>query len=214
MFKPAIAVFLLVLATGASAQIVLGQVDTFQDGTAQFWIGGGNIINQPNGGPAGAGDRFLSVESFGGLGGGSRLAMFNNTQWTGDFQGAGVTAVSLHMRNLGQTDLQMRLVLFDFTGGDTRWTSTVAQPLLVGGNWQSMVFSVLEADLTRAQGAQSYADLIVDVDRMMFRHQAGGPGPEGDPIVAMAGFDNIRAVPEPATFVALGLGALLLRRRK
>jgi hypothetical protein len=193
MFRPVALLVLLALAAGASPQIVLGQEDDYQDGTLQFWTGGANMQNMADGGPAGAGDRFLHVQSFGGFGGGSRLATFNNSQWTGDFQSAGVTAVSVWMRNLGATALEIRLVLFDFTLGDTRWTSTVSQTLPVGGVWKQMVFSVEEADLTRAQGTQSYADLIVDVDRMMLRHQAGAPAAEGDPIAATVGIDNIVA---------------------
>ncbi len=202
------------LAATSNAQIVLGQVDDFQDGTLQNWGPGGNSQNVATGGPAGAGDRFLQVQSFGGVGGGSRLATFNDFQWSGNYATAGVTAVSLYMRNFGQTDLAIRLAMFDFTGSQTRWTSTVSQSLLAGGGWQLMTFSVAEVDLTRVMGTNSYADLIVDVDRLMFRHQAGVPDAEGDSIVALAGFDNVRAVPEPASLLALGLGTLFLRRRR
>lgn len=208
------AILVFGLAASAGAQITLGQVDDFQDGTLQNWTGGASLQNIANGGPGGALDRFLQVQSFGGVGGGSRLATFNGIQWTGNYQAAGVTSISLFMRNLGQTNLQMRLVMFDFTGGDNRWTSTVSQALAVGGAWQFMTFSLAQSALTRVQGSTSYADLMLDVDRLMFRHQAGVPDAEGDSIAATAGMDNIRAVPEPGTLLVLGLGALLLRRRK
>ena len=203
MLKTAAAFLSFVLAVGAGAQIVYGQADDFQNGTLQFWTGGANMQNMANGGPAGAGDRFLQVQSFGGFGGGSRLATFNNTQWTGNFQSAGVTAVSVWMRNLGATQLEIRLVLFDFTLGDTRWTSTVSQTLPVGGAWKQMVFSVEESDLTRVQGTQTYADLIVDVDRMMLRHQSGAPAAEGDAIVATAGIDNIVATTNSGPLIVI-----------
>ena len=206
--------FACLLAAGSLAQITLGQVDDFEDGTVMGWGGGTTITNQANGGPLGAGDNFLQVQSFGGIGGGSRWAAFNDLQWTGNYLAAGVTAVSLHMRNLGNNPLDIRLVAFDFTGGDNRWTSTVSQSLPVGGGWQWMTFSLAQADLTLVQGTTTYADLITDVDRLMFRHQAGAPDAQGDPIAALAGMDNITAVPEPASLVALGIGALLLRRRR
>jgi hypothetical protein len=178
----------------AQAQIVLNQTDDFQDGTLQGWGGGASPQNVANGGPNGAGDRFLQLTSFGGIGGGSRLASFNVAQWTGSYNAAGVDAVEVWMKNLGSTPLEMRIVLFDFTGGDTRWTSTVSQTLPVGGAWQKLTFSIKEADLTRVQGTQTYAALMLDVDRLMFRHQAGAPAPEGDPIAASVGLDAIKAI--------------------
>jgi hypothetical protein len=214
VFSFVLVIAALALAATSRAQIVLGQVDDFQDGTLQGWGGGASLSNVATGGPSGAGDRFLQVQSFGGFGGGSRLATFNSAQWTGDYAAAGVTAVSLFMRNLGQTDLAIRLVLFDLTGTDERWTSTVAQPLVAGGGWQFMTFSVAESSLTRVQGTGTYANLMADVDRLMFRHQSGTPDAEGDSIAAIAGMDNVRAVPEPASLLALGLGVLFLRRRK
>ena len=37
------------------------------------------------------------------------------------------------MKNLGASELQMRAVLFDFTSGDTRWTSSIPH-VLAGGS--------------------------------------------------------------------------------
>lgn len=175
------------------AQITLNQIDDFQDGTLQGWGGGASPQNVSTGGPNGAGDRYLKLTSFGGIGGGSRLASFNIVQWIGNYTAAGVDAVEVWMRNLGSTPLEMRIVLFDFPS-DTRWTSTVSQSLPVGGAWQKLTFSIKEADLTRVQGTMSYAALMLNVDRLMFRHQAGAPAPEGDPISASVGIDAIKAI--------------------
>lgn len=192
--KPLLVLASLFLFGLVHAQITLNQTDDFQDGTLQGWGGGASPQNVATGGPNGAGDRYLKITSFGGIGGGSRLATFNLVQWTGNYTAAGVDAVEVWMRNLGSTDLEMRIVLFDATGGDTRWTSTVSQPLPVGGAWQKLTFSIKEADLTRVQGTQTYAALMLDVDRLMFRHQAGAPAPEGDPIAASVGIDAIKAI--------------------
>src|SRR5687767_6990280 len=65
--------------------IMLGQIDTFQNGTIQNWRYGINAatspVNVPNGGPQGAGDRYLQVTS--GFPDPPRLAVFNISQWTG-----------------------------------------------------------------------------------------------------------------------------------
>ena len=200
---------------GTTFAVTLGQLDDFQDGTLQDWTGGATMENMADGGPGGVADRFLRVQSFGGFGGGSRLATFNGTQWSGDYLAAGVTAIDVWLKNLGQTDLQMRVVLFDLDGGDNRWTSTVAHTLVVGSGWQRLTFSLEENALTNVQGTTDYAQLMTDVDRMMFRHQAGVPDANGDSIIAEAGIDNVRAaVPEPGTLAVLGLGAAALLRRR
>jgi len=67
---------------GLSKAIVLGQIDTFQDGGLDGWIGGGAggipsaQMNVPNGGPAGTGDNYLQL-SAGGTGGAPRLVGFD-----------------------------------------------------------------------------------------------------------------------------------------
>ncbi|MEO6435672.1 MAG: hypothetical protein ABIP55_07905, partial [Tepidisphaeraceae bacterium] len=66
--------------------ISAGQVDTFQDGTLAGWKNGGAQpapTNVANGGPAGANDRFLQFTST------NRLAVFNETTWSGNFNAAG-----------------------------------------------------------------------------------------------------------------------------
>ncbi len=219
--------FVVLAATGvlfcsagsSRAQILSGQVDTFQDGTMMGWGGGAALENVANGGPLGAGDRFLQVTSFGGSGGGSRLATFNGSQWTGDYLAAGVTHISVQMLNRGNTELSMRLVLFDFSDGETQWTSTEAQLLPAASGWTLLTFPIAESALTMVEGTVNYTDTLSGVDRLMFRHQVGTPGTGGTPIATSAGIDNITAVPEPgvAAAIAFGLGGLglrLLKRRK
>ncbi|MCC6402577.1 MAG: hypothetical protein IT207_01055 [Fimbriimonadaceae bacterium] len=190
-------------ALDAAAQITPGQVDDFEDGTVMNWAGGDFPVNMPDGGPNGTGDNFLQLSSDGGPFSGGKLAAYNLTQWAGDWGGVGVESVSGFFRNLGATDIHLRLVLFDSGIPQSRWTSNSAQILAVGSGWVELTFSVLEADLTRVQGTGSYAVLIGNVDRLMFRHQSGPPAAGGQSTVATLGMDVIRAI-GPETVVPTG----------
>jgi hypothetical protein len=48
-----------------------------------------------SGGPDGVGDAYLELTSLGGIGPGSRLAVNNALQWTGDYLAEGITDVVL-----------------------------------------------------------------------------------------------------------------------
>jgi len=209
--------FAILCVSVANAQVTIGQIDDFQDGTLMNWAGGATLENVPDGGPGGVADRYLQVASHGGFGGGSRLATHNSAQWSGNYTAAGVSAIDVLLRNLGQTELHVRVVLFDLDGLDERWTSNTAHVLAVGTGWQRLTFSIAEDDVTRVQGAGSYANLMLDVDRLMIRHQSGAPAAEGEAIAGVLGIDNVRAaVPEPTTAAVLliGLGAIARRRNR
>lgn len=172
--------------------ISLGQQDDFQDGTTQGWGGGANPINVPDGGPNGQGDRFLQITSRGGFGSGSRLATFNLTQWTGDYQAAGVNGIRVHMRNQSTQTLSMRVVIFGPLG--SRFTSRNAVTLPPDNTWREVTFSLREADLQNVFGPETYSQVITNVTRLMFRHDADPPEEGGDPIAAQLGIDNITAI--------------------
>lgn len=172
--------------------ISLGQQDDFQDGTTQGWGGGANPTNIPDGGPNGAGDRFLQITSRGGFGAGSRLATFNVSQWTGNYQAAGVDGIRVHLRNQSSQTLSMRVVIFGPLG--SRYTSRNAITLPPDNTWRQVTFSLREADLVNVFGSETYSQVITDVTRLMFRHDAEPPEEGGDPIAAQLGIDNITAV--------------------
>lgn len=197
-----------------SAQVVNGQVDTFQDGTLMNWAGGASPTNIANGGPAGAGDRYLRLTSTGTGGSGSRIATFNDNQWSGNFLAAGVTRVEVDMANLGATTLEMRIVLFRFNSPISRFTSANSIVLAPGSGWRHLVFQLDSASLVSVAGSATYAQTITDVGRMMFRHDPGGPSAQGSPIAGQLGIDNVRAVPEPASLLVLALGAGWVARRR
>jgi hypothetical protein len=193
------------LLPSAGWSITAGQVDTFIDGTTQNWAGGASPTNISTGGPAGAGDPYLRISTVGG-----GLAARNDVQWAGDYLSAGVTAVSMEMRNEGSTDLSMRVVLFNSPGGD--FTSTSAVLLPADHEWHHLVFGLTAADLTHVGGGSgNLNDTLGNVVRLLFRHQAGPPSGASapTPVTGILGVDNITAVPEPAsallTGAALGL---------
>lgn len=202
----------LTLTAGVSAQISLGKLDDFQDGSVQGWSGGAAPTNIADGGPSGAGDRFLQITSDGSSGAGGRLATYN-FNWGGNYTAAQVTGVEAWLKNFSAETLEMRAVILS---GATRWTSNDALVLAPGSGWVRHTFSLLESDITRVLGTTNYSATMASVSRLMFRHNTGAPSAEGTVIAAQGGLDNIRAVPEPGSMIALaaGIGALAIRRRR
>ena len=175
-----------------SAQITNNQTDNFEDGTVQGWSEGGISPNPPaniaDGGPGGTGDNYLQNVSSGGGGAGSKLVMFNTIQWKGDYTSTGVTDISMHMNNLGTTNLEMRLA-FDGNGG--RFSSTNAVSLLAGSGWQTVVFPIGPSDLTSVGGDNVNATLG-NVTQLRILHNTS-PSWQGASITATLGVDNITA---------------------
>lgn len=208
-------ILIVVLALGAAcaqAQIVSGQVDTFAtdvqgwQGATPTWTSSGGVGDSS----------YLNLHSTGGFGQSSKMATFNVSQWTGNFTSAGVGAIDVDFNNLGATDLEMRLVLWD-PAIATAWVSNNSAVLAAGSGWTHFTYSLSDA-FTQVEGTTSFADTLANVGRMMFRNNPGAPSDSGVATVATLGVDNITAtpVPEPASMAALGLGvaALIRRRRK
>lgn len=222
------------LAPVACHAVTLGQVDTFQDGTTQNWVinplGLGtppSIVlptNMATGGPSGAGDRFLQLTSIGGNAAGSRLVAVNINQWAGDYLAAGIGAITMDLNNFGATDLALRLLFENPTGGpptDVAF-STAAVVVPAQGGWVHAVFPITVTSLTAETG--SVADALSTATWIRIFHNPapgfGGPFNGPPPVVALLGVDNITAVaavPEPATGLLSGAGlvlSLMWRRRR
>ena len=123
---PLLAAGLLCLPGAATAQVVAGQTDTFEDGTTQGWVinllGMGSPpappVNVPTGGPAGDGDNYLQLTAVGGAVAGGRLSVINfNGQWAGNYGAAGVAAIEMDLLNTGTSDLFLRLLAGNVPGG-------------------------------------------------------------------------------------------------
>lgn len=132
-------VLLLLIGSPALAWgLSIGQQDTFQDGTTNGWSvsiqdmsSPTPPVNVPTGGPGGAGDGFLQITAVAGVGPGNRLSAINIRQWTGDFITAGITTVRMDLRNLGPSDLSLRLLFSDAAGGPATNAAFSTIPLLL-----------------------------------------------------------------------------------
>ena len=176
---------LIVAAASAagSAQVVLNQTDTFQDGTVMSWTGGANPVNVSTGGPAGAGDRYLQISSVA-----SNLATYNLSQWSGNFTAAGVNRIEADLRNPGATQLDIRLVLMASTF--ERWSSNSAAVLPPGSPWTHVTWDLAESNFVHTQGTGTWTALMGAVNRMMFRHEPT-PSSGGTPVTGTLGIDNV-----------------------
>jgi hypothetical protein len=207
---------LVVIATSASPRsasaVTVNQSDDFEDSTLQSWeAGGGSNPNPPTnistGGPAGAGDQFLRLTSSGSSGAGGRLVVFNGDQWTGDYLAESIDSIRMQVRNLGATNLVLRLILENANAGDSLGTiSPVNVP--AGGGWTTVSFSLASANLMGGD----YTSVMEDVTTLNLVHSpsaitARSSAPN---IAAQLGVDNITAVPEPSGIAMALAGWTLL----
>jgi hypothetical protein len=210
-------VWLAAIASVHGAPIVVGQVDTFEDGTTSGWTVGllGAVSPAPpanisTGGPAGVDDNFLQLTSLGVPGAGGRLTALNFDQWAGDYGAAGVAAITMDLRNLGATDVRVRLFLENPAGAPPTDGAITHEVLLpAGGGWTRAAFRVGAGALTPLFG--DVGTLLSNVTTLRIFHAADAapvtfPGPAS---VAQLGIDNISAaaVPEPIGLALVGLAA-------
>jgi hypothetical protein len=188
------------LVAGPSTALALevDQVDVFNTSdTGQFgWTGGSGLSVEANGGPAGAGDAFLRVESFGTGMNSNKLVTHNQDQWTGNYLEAGVTGISMDVRNLGETPITLRIAMGNssFPGptddlGD--WmVSTVGISLPAMGAWTNVSFQLGADDFTGSYGAIMGSVLAMRIVNATTTAQPG----KGDVVAAVLGVDNITAL--------------------
>jgi hypothetical protein len=186
-------------AGSARGVVVFGQLDDFEDGTTQGWIHAAPSPNPPSniatGGPQGADDNYLQNVSTGAAGAGSRHVVFNQSQWAGDFNAAGVTRVSGFMRNFGPSDLAMRVGL---EGGtlNTRFVSAGTIALAANGAWQPVTFDLTPSRMTVVAGSEDLAAVLANVTTFRFL-SAVTPSFMGDVVAATLGADDLRAMTLP-----------------
>ena len=210
----AVAVVCLALAAAPALGVSLGQVDDFQDGTTQGWGSGVNNPNPPvnlsDAGPGGAGDHALRALATGGPANGGKLVIFNSNQWAGDYVAAAVTALQMDILNSGDSELILRLALRG-PGGD--FSSTDGVTVAVGSGWQNIALPVAPGDLSPAPGGFDVDATLGNVNFLRLIH-AAAPVWMADPVDTTLRVDNVSAVPEPLTMAMMGVGAMILLRRR
>jgi hypothetical protein len=199
----------------AQASPIVGQLDTFQNNTSDQWaFGHGNPQVIATGGPAGAGDAFMRISALGGSGAESKLTVFNDSQWTGDYTSGGITGIEMDMQNQGTAPLTMRIAIKPAFGPGPGWASTSGIVLLADGAWHHELFKLDAADLTAVDGPPSLSSVLSNVGELRILESAD-PAVNGDTVAATVGVDNIRAAPEPGcALLASAGGTMLLARRR
>ena len=189
----------------AGGGIVGDQADDFEGGSTVGWAEGGASSNPPttfaDGGPNGTGDGYLENISSGAAGPGSRLVMFNRTQWTGNYTAAGVMQIELDAANFGTTAINLQIAV---RGGPnaTCYGSNVTEPILTGGVWTSTVFELNDSALIQVlgngcTGSDTVAQVLANVTELRILSASGGAAWAGDAIIATLGVDNITASTVP-----------------
>lgn len=215
--------FLAFLVGWSLPAITIGQLDTFEDGTTMGWFVPGVSpnppANEPNGGPEGTGDAYLKLTATGSNAPGGRLAVLNESQWSGDYLTAGVTLILMDVNNFGPDDVYARLLFEDFAGAGPPVNLALTDAVLVpaGSGWQRVAFSIQESNLIALIGTASGALANVDTIRIFHNPDPDFPGPGVGipPVTTLLGVDNITAaVPEPSTLSLLTVGLLLALQRR
>jgi hypothetical protein len=201
----------------------IGQIETFTTGTDNWTVGDPGNPNPPTtalGGPGGAADQYLQLQANGVTGTpGSRLVVFNQTQWTGSF--SGIIGIVMDVKNFGPNNVDLRL-LFEHmpVPGPPQDLAMSLNPVIVpaGSGWVHVLFPINPASLFVLIGTAAGA--LSDVTTMRIFHNPvpgfGGPGNGPPAIQVTVGVDNIQAVPEPVALALVGGGLIaigLLRRR-
>ncbi len=219
---------------GPPAFAIPAAVQDFEGGTTAGWVSGGGggfgpVVGSPvvvGNGRNGANDHYLQVTSLGGTGPGSRLTTINRSEWDGDFTAAGLTNVTMDLRNFGNSDVNVRLVLLDLSDlNDPNYASTAAALLPAGSDWTNVTFSLAVPGLAGVFG--SAADLLHSVTELRIMGFPNGSAtftlpPDNLAMTAQLGVDNLRPnvfgtgggnqVPEPATASLFLLGLLAAAR--
>jgi hypothetical protein len=210
----------LLIGTGTAHAVTVGEIDTFSAGI-EGWFAGGGPVGQipslppavvPTGGPGGAGDSFMLISANGSAAAGGRLVALICELFAGIYAAAGISSIAMDLRNLGNSDLNVRLYFEDpIPGPPVNEAVTTASVLLpAGGTWTHAVFSIAPGSLTALQGSASTVLSNTTILRIFSGAAADFP-PER--IAGQLGVDNIQAIPEPETYALLAAGLAFLAWR-
>ncbi|MEQ1933667.1 MAG: PEP-CTERM sorting domain-containing protein, partial [Fimbriimonadaceae bacterium] len=110
--------------------------------------------------------------------------------------------------------IELRLALFG--AGGREFTSATSTTIIADGLWHSYSFSLAESALTSVGSNSNYSGMITGVTNFQFRHNPGAATGSGTlpNFTGIMGMDNVHAVPEPASLLAVCLGGLIIKRRR
>lgn len=197
------------------AQITAGQTDTFQSGTVLGWQQGAGAPGPTlqDGGPAGAGDFYMQVTATGGFGAGSRLTVFNQAQWKGDYIAAGVNAIEMDVRAPATNSGSLSYRIAFRNAGGIGYVSTTPFTVPADGVWRKATFAVTPEAMTAVNAPAPFNDFMTNPGELRLIH-GNNISLNGDAFAGAVGVDNIKAlgapIPEPtgglaaAAVVALG----------
>ena len=212
-FRVGLWLLLALLSSVTLLAISAAESDDFEDGTVENWAQGidlGNVTNVADGGPDGAGDNFMQVVSAGGMGPGSRLAVLNEVQWSGDYNALGTAfTISMQVANLGATPLTIRVGVegsgvTGAEGGQTRWIANSGFALPADGVWRLATFTLSAADMTQVEGSLTLSEVLDLVDQFRIV-SAATPAWQGDPVAATLGVDDIQVLSVPVTLESFSI---------
>ena len=206
----AIGVLIVCAVASFAAGAVPGYTLDFNDGTVDPFFSGADLTWQASGGVGGAGDGWLSSvrASAGNLG----LATVDSNI-TGNLTADGVTGYSFWLKDLGsQAPLNIHVSIGDpFINF---WQSNIAFiPVTTGWTQYSIDFTN-PAQWTQIQGTGTFADALTTSGRLLFRHDLAPYTSNPNTIRGGLGLDRLTVLPEPATLLLIGAGALLAARRR
>jgi hypothetical protein len=192
---------------------MVGHVDDFQDGTTQHWrIGQPSSFpkNVADAGPLGMGDRSLFSSN---TQPGSRallVVLNDNSQqfpgpanWEGNWTVAGVTQISLDVRNpgttIGASNLTMRVGIAG-PGGASAFGDvyiTAGQTVPPDNSWHALTFNVLASDFIAVGSGTDINAALAEVTQFRIFSNSADEFPGGSAPNEFF-LDNIRAIGAPA----------------
>jgi hypothetical protein len=191
----------IILLTGAfllvasAPGISNGQIDTFEDGTSDFWLFGFGPLPVNLGGPGGASDHYLEVMADGnGMQG--KFVAFNRNQWLGSYTLAGVSAIEMDLKAfslIGASNMTIRIAFRSATPtGSPGYVTTFGFPLVVDGQWHHVVFDF--STFTAIGLPPPLSTVLTGPAELRIISAASPNSLTGDNLAGTLGIDNIHAI--------------------
>ncbi|GAA5221878.1 CHRD domain-containing protein [Membranihabitans marinus] len=187
----------LFLGFYAGGQISSSSISNFQDNN-DGWDEASPSPNKPTliatGGPAGDSDGFLRNESTGSSGAGGKWVLMNSSSpWIGNYTTAGITKISMDVRNAGSADVHLRM---SFASGNNQLSSN-AVVVAPSADWSTIEIDISTDQLTVVEGNSTAADIMANVTTARIINNANADW-RGSQTAAIIEIDNIKALTETA----------------